>query len=118
MFHRAVITDRLDNLEYMMTFKQGTPQLKVMSEIVRDQGTDINLIENCYRMFQCSTRISESSRQPVKIDVTGGNCAQLNKLVQLLVANPRYGDIDTKLIKTKIRDVFNASCFNTVDTLL
>jgi hypothetical protein len=55
MFHRAVITDRLDNLEYMMTFKQGTPQLKVMSEIVRDQGTDINLIENCYRMFQCST---------------------------------------------------------------
>ncbi len=110
--HWAVVRARFDNLEYMMTFKQDNPQLKVMSEVIRNQGEDINLIEHGISMFQCGSRTPKPSRQPVVITVTNEKCAHLNELIRVLEANPQYGDLNTKPIKTSLRNIFNVACFN------
>lgn len=110
--HWAVVRARFDNLEYMMTFKQDNPQLKVMSEVVKNQEADINLIERNYCMFQCNSITSDSSRQSVNLKATNEICGQLNELIRVLEANPQYGELNNKPIKTSLRNVFNIACFN------
>jgi hypothetical protein len=108
----AIIKARSDNMDMLWFTKSGTTEYDLLNYTIADQELEIKLIEDNYRIFQCNIMTSESSRQPVKIDESSGdNCKQINELVQFLVANPKYGDLNTKPMKTKIRDVLNAKCY-------
>jgi len=103
---------RMNNQNFIKSgeTEPGSILHRTILEVIEDQESEIKLIEDSFRMFQCNSRTTESSRRRVNIDADKENCSRINEIIQLLITYPAYGGHENKIIKNTLRNVFNATC--------